>query len=185
MPKTHYVSVSDQIDVKSAQLLLAFCAKLAQEDTDTIYLMLSSPGGNVREGIQIYNTLRALPCEVITHNMGAVDSIANVVFQAGDKRYSCPHASFMFHGVGQTINQNIRLARKDLQERLVLVQSDQQKMGAIIVERTNLTSEEVDQMFLEAATRNPAEALEKGIIDEICDPVIPKGASISQLVVQR
>ena len=37
-------------------------------------------------GMTLYNTLRAMPFELITHNVGNVDSIGNAVFLAGDLR---------------------------------------------------------------------------------------------------
>jgi ATP-dependent protease ClpP protease subunit len=48
--------------------------------------MLSSPGGHVMLGMNLYNVLRALPIKLTTHNVGNVDSIGNAVFLAGNPR---------------------------------------------------------------------------------------------------
>jgi ATP-dependent protease ClpP protease subunit len=47
-------------------------------------------------GLNIYNVLIGLPFELITHNVGNVDSIGNAIFLAGSKRYAChtPHSCF-------------------------------------------------------------------------------------------
>jgi ATP-dependent protease ClpP protease subunit len=50
------------------------------------------------DGFAIYNLLQSLPYEVHTHNIGAIQSIANVVFLAGDRRTAAPESSFMLHG---------------------------------------------------------------------------------------
>ena len=67
-------------------------------------------------GLNIYNVLIGMPFELITHNVGNVDSIANAVFLAGTKRYACPHSTFMFHGVGFDITAGMRLEEKFLKQ---------------------------------------------------------------------
>lgn len=42
--------------------------------------MLSTPGGSVMNGLNLYNVLRALPFKIITHNVGNVDSIGMQLF---------------------------------------------------------------------------------------------------------
>ncbi len=40
-----------------------------------------------------------VPYKLITHNVGNVDSIGNVIFLAAEERYACSTSTFMFHGV--------------------------------------------------------------------------------------
>lgn len=77
-----------------------------------VYLLLSTPGGSVMHGMNLYNVLRGMPFELITHNVGNVDSIGNAVFLAGAKRYAAPHSTFMFHGVGFDLPAQTRLEEK-------------------------------------------------------------------------
>ena len=120
------------------------CAKLSNDGADEIYVLLSTPGGNVMNGLTIYNVLRGLPCTITMHNVGNVDSIGNMVFLAGDKRIACAQATFMFHGVGFEAPQ---LREKVLRERLASVLADQERIGSVIVERTNLTRKVVEGLF--------------------------------------
>ena len=99
-PGTVYVSFSADINPTTTETLIGLCAKLSQEGATTIYLLLSTPGGNVHNGINLYNMLKSMPFKLITHNVASVDSVGNVVFLAGDERYACANATFMFHGVG-------------------------------------------------------------------------------------
>lgn len=115
-----------------------------------------------------------------------MDSIGNAIFLAGEQRYACKNSSFMFHGVGfDTQGQKIRLERKLLRERLQSIEADQRKIGGIISERTKMTMKEVEESFLEQVTRDPDEALGRGIIHEVREVEIPKGAPIRQLVFKR
>ena len=92
-------------------------------------------------------SLRALPAKIITHNIGSVDSIGNVIFLAGEERYACSSATFMFHGVGFDVMQPMRFEEKLLQERLDGIRADQDKIGAVITDRTSLTKQEVRQVL--------------------------------------
>jgi len=66
----------------------------------------------VRDGVTLYNFIRSLPVKTIMHNIGIIDSIANVVFLAANERYANPSSSFLFHGVGFDVNQPARLEEK-------------------------------------------------------------------------
>src|SRR5690348_15092335 len=86
------------ITPQTVQKLLTECAAWANQGAKEIYLMFASLGGNVPAGIAAYSALRALPVKLITHNIGNVDSIANIIFLAGEERLAVPHSTFMFHG---------------------------------------------------------------------------------------
>ena len=181
-----YLSFSSEVSQKTTEALLGTCADLANKGADTVHLLFSTPGGNVLNGITVYNVLREMPFKLITHNVGGVNSIGNVVFLAGEERYAVPDSTFMFHGVGFDVTQPTRFEEKLLRERLDNVESDQRKIAAIINERASFADqEEVASLFLKAATKDPAYALERGIIHDIRQVQIPRGAPIVQLVFQR
>jgi len=182
--KTAYVSFSAQIDPTTTESLIAQLAKLANEGVEHVYLALSTPGGSVMNGLNIYNILRAMPFEVTTHNVGNVASIGNAIFLAGDERYACPNTTFMFHGVGFDI-KNQRLGERELREKLNNVLEDQKRIGAIIEERTRLTSRKAAGLFSRGQTKDTAFAVSTGIIDDIRDLKIPKGSPIYSLVFKR
>jgi len=166
---TVYVSFSAEIIPKTAESLIALLATLANQKVPHVYLMLSTPGGAVMSGLNIYNVLRGLPFELTVHNVGNVDSIGNAIFLAGSKRYACPHSTFMFHGVGFDIQSPIRLEEKFLRERLDSLDADQRRIGQIIEERTQLGGEQVNRLFLEAQTKDATFAVGCGIVHEIRD----------------
>jgi ATP-dependent Clp protease protease subunit len=182
---TAYVSFSAEISQQTTETLLAVCADLVQKQTKTLYLMLSTPGGVVMSGLNLYNMLRAMPFKIITHNVGSVNSIGNVIFLAGDERYASLHTTFMFHGVGFDVTTAMRFEEKNLRERLDSVAADQTRISGILCERTKLEPKEANDLFLEAVTKDPAYARTKGIIQDIRDIKIPDGAPFLQLVFKR
>src|SRR4029077_20773237 len=107
-------------------------------------------------GLNLYNVMRAMPYRITTHNVGNVDSIGNVIFLAGQERFACLHSTFMFHGVGMDIPGAARFEQKNLQEVLDSVLRDQERMGNILRERSNLNAGEVSDLFREARTKDSA-----------------------------
>lgn len=181
-----YVSFSAEISQGTTEALMATCANLVAQNVSTVHLLLSTLGGTVINGLNLYNVLRAMPFKLITHNVGSVNSIGNVVFLAGEERYANPHATFMFHGVGFDVNgEKMRFEEKNLRERLDSIIADQARISNIMCERTRLTQEETKGLFLESQTKDPDFARSKGIIHDIRDFKLPNGAPFVQLVFKR
>ena len=184
IPQIVYVSFSAEINVKTTEALLATMANLVNQKVPEVYLMLSTPGGNVMNGMNLYNVLRAMPFKLTTHNVGNVDSIGNAVFLAGAIRYACPHSTFMFHGVGLDV-QNLRLEEAKCREIMANILADHKRIGTIIRERTNLQDKAVRALFREAQTKDVTFAASCGIVHEIRDIQIPTGSSVISLIFQR
>jgi ATP-dependent protease ClpP protease subunit len=149
-----------------------------QQKPDVIYCLFSSSGGQVEAGITLYNFLRSLPIEIVMHNTGIVDSIANVIFLSAKTRYASVHSSFLFHGVNWNSAANISMNRGQLAETLSGLDASETKIRGVITERTNLSTEEVKALFTQGECKDPTFALSKGIINEIKNPAIPKDVPI-------
>jgi ATP-dependent Clp protease protease subunit len=176
-PKTIYVNYFDAIVEPKAKALMAICSDIvAQHQPDVLYFLFSSPGGSVSAGIVLYNFLRALPVKIVMHNTGSIDSIATVIFMSAEQRYAALHSTFLFHGVMAQFPPNSALSHSGLHERLSHVKHDENKIAGIISERSKLTETEIRDLFLQGEAKDLAFAMEKGIIHEIKNPAIPKGA---------
>lgn len=180
-----YLSFSAEINATTTEALIAQLASYASAGLSTVCLLLSTPGGSVMNGMNLYNVMRAMPFELIVHNVGNVDSIGNAIFAAGKYRYACAHSTFMFHGVGFDAPPNTRLEQKHLRELQDGIDADQKRIGAILQERTSLTAEEVSDLFLEARTKDASYAVSRGIVHEVRDVKIPPGTPVNSLVFQR
>lgn len=184
LPTAHVNFIAEVIP-KTVEALMGLTSDLVNRGHPAIYLMLSSPGGSVADGIALYHYLRSLPVMLTTHNIGSVNSIANIVFLAGEKRLACSHTTFMFHGVSLQTQAPQSFERKALRENLASVESDEKRIGGIVAERTKLTQGIIDTFFLEAKTLNATEALDGGIVHEIGQVGITKGCPVFSLVFQR
>lgn len=111
--------------------------------------MMSTPGGTVMNGLNLYNVLRGMPINLTTHNVGSIDSIGNAIFLAGRQRYACPHSTFMFHGVGVDVRAQMRFEEKNLNEVLGSILADQKRIGDLVREHTALNQRQVRSFFKE------------------------------------
>lgn len=119
----------------------------------------------------------------------AKNTIVKLLVQLGDActKYqdACPHSTFMFHGVGLNAPPGMRLEEKSLKEGLQGILADQRRIGQILEERTQLTNEQVNGLFLEAQTKDATYAIGCGIVHEVRDLQIPVGGPVVSLVFQR
>ncbi len=181
---TAYINLIAEIVPRTVEALTALTSDLVNRGHTAIYLMISSPGGSVSDGIALYHYLRSLPIKLTAHNTGSVNSIANIVFLAAETRRTCTHTNFMFHGVSMQTQAPQSFERKALRESLASVEGDEKRIGGIVAERTRLSQETIDTFFLEARTLSPEEALAAGIVHAIDQVRIPKGCPVFSLVFQ-
>jgi ATP-dependent protease ClpP protease subunit len=74
-----------------------FVPALDSLDATRIELRVNSPGGDVYEGIAIYEALLRHPAEVVAHVDGLAASIATVILAAADTVVMAPTADLMIH----------------------------------------------------------------------------------------
>jgi len=91
-----YVNFHAPINAKTSQILMNVLAQQITKGENEIYILFSSGGGRVNDGVTLYNYIKALPAKVIMHNIGVVDSIANVVFWQVMKDSPFPIHHFFF-----------------------------------------------------------------------------------------
>ena len=155
---------------------------MANEGVHRVHLMLSSPGGSVDAAITAYNVLRGMPFHLVTHNVGRVESMGNVLFLAGADRYACANATFMFHGVGFHVASQTRFEMRSLQSKMDSVEDDQRKIAAVLTDRTRLSEAEIADSFTSVSRRDASWALDRGVIDQVREVEIPAGARVRRVV---
>ena len=179
MPNTFYINYFGPIDERTTNVIMGTCANIiAQHKPDCLYFLFASGGGSVNAGISLYNFLKALPATIVMHNTGTIDSIATVIFLAGNERWAASHSSFLFHGVSMGFNQGTALNLNQINEKKSQLDNDQKKIAGIISDNTSIAEEEILGFFVQGETKSLDFAQEKGIIHGIKDPQIPKNAPL-------
>lgn len=124
---------------------------------------INSPGGNVWDGLAIFNMLSARKAKVTTRNDGMAASIASIILQAGHERQTNSAAMVMIHKawglmIGNSDDAAAFKAELDKHDQ-VLAEILSNKSGRSMKEITNAMSEET---FF---TGN--EAKEFGLVDTV------------------
>lgn len=82
------------------------------KDVSTINVHISSYGGEVKEGLAIYNTLKNHKAKIKTYCDGFACSIASVIFMAGDERIMSKASLLMIHNAWTWAQGNADELRK-------------------------------------------------------------------------
>jgi len=88
------------IDDHVANLVIAQLLHLESADPEKdINLYINSPGGNVTDGLAIYDTMQFIRPQVSTISIGQCASMAAVLLAAGTpgKRFALPHSRVLIH----------------------------------------------------------------------------------------
>jgi ATP-dependent Clp protease protease subunit len=164
---------------QTADSLFRIVDKKFKEKAERIHLMISSPGGSVFHGLSIYNFLKGSPMEIYTYNFASVDSIGVIMFCAGNRRFSVPHARFLIHGVQVNFQGNLSLDEKGLEEKLKGLQIDYQNIARVISDTTQKAAHKVQEDMNNRTTLNPQEAKDYGLVHEIKSDLFPVDADLS------
>lgn len=176
VPLQYIVFTADVQAVQAGKLRNAITA--ASNAGHNIYLIISSGGGNVFEGLTLAAYMKTLPVAITTHNVGQTDSIANVILAAGSVRYASTLSSFLFHGVSLHYEKQ-DLIEAQIQEQAQQIKRLRESIGLAFATYTGIPVADAHALMLSGATiLSAAEALSKTIIHEIRDANIPPGAQV-------
>lgn len=134
---------------------------------DKISLRLNSPGGNVFDGMAIFNTLQAHSAEVTVHIDGLAASAASIVAMAGQRIYAAENAIIMIHDPWALV-----IGSAD-QMRAMAVSLDKiaEGMSKTYARRTGKSLSEVRKWMSEETWFSAEDAAKAGLIDEITEPM--------------
>ncbi len=143
----------------------SFQKDLAEIKASQIDLHINSPGGEVFDGITIYNLLKQHPATVTTYIDGIAASIASVIALAGDKVYMAENALYMMHNPqGLTIGDSA-----DMRKMADVLDKVRGSMTIAYSTKTGKTEDDINALLDAETWMNADEALEAGFVDEISD----------------
>ena len=89
-------------------------------DVSVIDVYINSYGGEVAEGLAIYNALKRHKAKIRTHVDGFACSIASVIFMAGDERIMPSASCLMIHNPWMSTSGNAKELRKQAEDLEVI-----------------------------------------------------------------
>lgn len=128
-----------------------------------IEVQINSGGGDMFEGLAIYNVLREHPAEVTVKVMGMAASAASIIAMAGD-RVEIGAASFiMIHNCWVVASGN----RHDMAEVAAYLAPFDQAMADVYAQRTGKTAAEVAKWMDAETYMSGSTAIERGFADAL------------------
>ena len=132
-------------------------------DVEHINVYISSYGGEVAEGLAIYNSLKRHKAKVTTVCDGFAASIASVIFMAGDERVMNDSSLLMIHNAWTCCSGNAQELRKQA--------DDLEKITAASIvaykNHSSLSEDEIKELMDNESWIDPEEALEYGFATSI------------------
>ena len=132
-----------------------------------IEVHINSYGGEVAEGVAIYNALRASGREVTTVCDGFACSIASVVFMAGSRRVMRPASLLMLHDPWNRVRGNAAQLRKAADDLDTIAELSK----TAYLTGTQIDADELDEVMAAETWVSPEQAMEWGLATEVTDPV--------------
>ena len=132
-------------------------------DVKQINVRINSYGGEVAEGLAIYNALRNHKAKVITICDGFACSIASVIFMAGDERIMNDSSLLMIHNAWTLAEGNADQLRKQADD----VEKSNEASVKAYLSKVSITEEELKALMDNETWISPEDAVEYGFATDV------------------
>lgn len=135
------------------------------EDIENINVYVNSYGGEVAEGLAIYNALKRHKAKVTTYADGFACSIASVIFSAGDERVMSNTSLLMIHNAWTYTAGNASELKKQAEDLETITQAS---INAYL-NNVNITEDEVKEMMDNETWISGADAVAMGFATKLIE----------------
>ena len=133
-----------------------------------INLHIHSPGGDVFDGIAIYNLLKNHPANVTVYIDGLAASMASVIAMAGDVVIMPENAMMMIHKPWGIQGGDA----DDMRKYADLLDKVENTLIPAYASKTGKTPEELAEMLTAETWLNGKECVEQGFADKLAEPLV-------------
>lgn len=161
------IMLFDQIDDHTACAVISQLLFLEAMDPEKdIRIYINSPGGSVKAGLAIYDTMKHIKCDVATYCVGEASSMGAFLLAAGarGKRYSLENSSIMIHQPMSAISYG---QTKDIMIHAQLISETKTRLDRIFASLTGKTEKQISEDTDRDYFMTSLQAREYGIIDEV------------------
>lgn len=144
----------------SAKRIAAALRTISNRD---VTVQINSPGGDMFEGIAIYNLLRAHPARITVDVLGIAASAASVIAMAGDNIRMAPSSFLMLHNAWGVVIGN----RHDMAEAATLFERFDGALADIYSARSGMARSEIATLLDAETFLTAEEAVAAGLADII------------------
>jgi len=139
--------------------------KALPDTVKNIDVRINSPGGDVFDGISIYNRLKQHKAKKTVYIDGMAYSIASIIALAGDEIVMGEGTEFMIHLPWTWAGGN----KNELMDTVNRLEDIEDQMVNIYHKRTKLDKAEIRNLMTKETFMNPEEAISLGFADKTMD----------------
>lgn len=161
------IMLSEDVNETTASLIVAQLLYLEAQDPDKdIQFYINSPGGNIKDGMAIYDTMQYIKPDVSTICVGMAASMGAFLLSSGakGKRIALPNAEIMIH---QPLVQGMQGQATDIKIHADHLLATKNRLNRILAENTGKTLEEIERDCERDNFMTAEEAKEYGLIDKV------------------
>lgn len=149
--------------------------------TQDVVIQLNSVGGDVFEGVEMYNYLKNHPSHITVEVTGQAASAATFILAGADAVIMNVGTTMMIHEASTLCWGN----KADIRKTLQALETIDQSIVDIYTSQTGQTAEQITQWMSEEKYFTADEAVENGFADEVkkkAEPAADEGPSLSDMV---
>jgi len=140
--------------------------ELSALDAPVIDVYINSPGGEVFDGLAIYNALRSHPAKIMVRVDALAASIASVIAMAGDRVIMSPGSQMMIHDAN-----GVACGEPDeLRKYADFLDAQSDNIASIYAERAGGTMKQWRKLMQAETWYFADEAVTAGLADEVAQP---------------
>lgn len=169
MLQERVIMIGTPIDDDVASVVIAELLVLQHQDPERdIWIYINSPGGSVRDGLAIYDTMKLVTPDICTVCIGRAASMATVLLAGGTKgkRYALPNATIHSHPAAGGAEGYAPDVERAVNEMLRL----QRMLRQVMADDTGHPVEKIEEDFSRDAYLTAQQAIDYGLIDAILEP---------------
>ena len=167
--KDRIIFIGTEITDQVANAIIAQLLFLEKEDsTKDIDLYINSPGGNVVDGLAVYDTMQLIRPQVSTICVGLAASMGAVLLAGGapGKRYALPNAKLLIHQPWG----GFRGQASDIEIHAREMMSTKRRLAEILSKHTGQTVKQIEKDSDRDNFMTAEEGKKYGLLDEIIEP---------------
>ncbi len=136
-------------------------------DAKQLNVFINSAGGNVFDGLAIYNTLKRHPANVIVSIDGIAASIASIIAMAGDEIIMAENSFMMIHDPWTAVVGTA----DDMRDMAETMDKVREQLLSTYVKRSGADKETISNMMQAETWLTADEAKELGLADTLSEPL--------------
>ena len=141
-----------------------------EDGGEEITLYINSLGGNVINGLALYDVLVSAKSPIRTVCIGDAASMGAILFLAGDKREMLPHTRLMIHDPSYS-HMSGGIKPHELRQEVESLERVKNTLASIIAEKTGKSLKQICKVTANDTYFTVEEAIEFGLATDVCKGV--------------